>query len=75
MKRKKQTALDKLIMDMGAWATITADEETEKIIATVMEVLKKAKSIEKQQIIEAYDHMRRVGDFENGEQYFNDTFY
>jgi hypothetical protein len=33
-----------------------------------------AKEIEKQQIIEAYDHHRCIGNFENGKQYYNETF-
>lgn len=30
--------------------------------------------IEKQQIINSYNYMRCIGNFENGEQYFNETY-
>ena len=33
-----------------------------------------AKEMEKQQIINAYDYMRCIGNFESGEQYYNETF-
>ena len=37
-------------------------------------LFEQAKEMEKQQIIESYDQMRCVGNFDNGEQYYNETF-
>lgn len=39
-----------------------------------MHAIEKAKQMEKQQIINSYDHMRCIGNFENGKQYYNETF-
>ena len=36
--------------------------------------IEKAMETEKQQIINSYNYMRCIGNFENGEQYFNETF-
>ncbi|CAB4148422.1 hypothetical protein UFOVP530_9 [uncultured Caudovirales phage] len=37
-------------------------------------IWKQAKKMEKQRIIDAYDYMRCIGNFESGEQYYNETF-
>jgi len=37
-------------------------------------VFEQAKEMEKQKIIDAYDHHRCIGNFENGEEYYNQTF-
>jgi tRNA A37 N6-isopentenylltransferase MiaA len=37
-------------------------------------LFEQAKEMEKQQIQEAYDHMRCIGNFESGEQYYNEIF-
>ena len=37
-------------------------------------IINEAKKIEEQKIIDAYDHHRCIGNFENGEEYYNQTF-
>ena len=36
--------------------------------------VKQAKEMDKQQKIDAYDYHRCIGNFENGEQYYNETY-
>jgi hypothetical protein len=36
-------------------------------------IINEAKEMEKQKIIGAYDHHRCIGNFENGEEYYNQT--
>ena len=38
------------------------------------EDFERAKKMEREQIKNAYDQMRCVGNFENGEQYYNETY-
>jgi hypothetical protein len=40
----------------------------------VQNIFDAALEIEKQQIIDAYDHHRCIGNFDNGEEYFNETY-
>jgi CRISPR/Cas system-associated protein Cas10 (large subunit of type III CRISPR-Cas system) len=40
----------------------------------INEVFEQAKAMHKEEIEEAYDHHRCIGNFENGEQYYNETF-
>ena len=37
-------------------------------------IIKEAEEIDRQRIIDAYDHHRCIGNFENGEKYYNETF-
>ena len=39
-----------------------------------LHTIEKAKQMFEQQIINSYNHMRCIGDFENGKQYYNETF-
>ena len=39
-----------------------------------LHTIEKAKQMFEQQIINSYNHMRCIGNFENGEQYYNETF-
>jgi hypothetical protein len=43
-------------------------------VRTFGDLFEQAKEMEKQKIIDAYDHHRCIGNFENGEQYYNKTF-
>jgi protoheme ferro-lyase len=38
------------------------------------EEFQQALEMEKQQIKDAYDHHRCIGNFDNGEEYFNETY-
>jgi|APFre7841882793_1041355.scaffolds.fasta_scaffold369156_1 hypothetical protein len=40
----------------------------------VQNIFNAALEIEKQQIKDAYDHHRCIGNFDNGEEYFNETY-
>jgi hypothetical protein len=40
----------------------------------VQNILNEALELEKQQIKDAYDHHRCIGNFDNGEEYFNETY-
>jgi hypothetical protein len=40
----------------------------------VQNIFDAAKELEKQQIKSAYDHHRCIGNFDNGEEYFNETY-
>lgn len=37
-------------------------------------IIKEAEEIDRQRIIDAYDHHRCIGNFKNGEEYYNETF-
>ena len=37
-------------------------------------LVRQAKEMDKQQKIDAYDYHRCIGNFENGEQYYNETY-
>lgn len=39
----------------------------------IQELLEQAKQMEKEQIVDSYDQMRCVGNFENGETYYTET--
>jgi hypothetical protein len=39
-----------------------------------VKLIEQAKEMEKQQKIDAYDYHRCIGNFENGEQYYNETY-
>lgn len=41
---------------------------------TFDELIDQAKAMEEEQIKNAYDHMKCIGNFEYGEQYYNETF-
>jgi hypothetical protein len=40
----------------------------------VQNIFNAALELEKQQIKDAYDHHRCIGNFDNGEEYFNETY-
>lgn len=61
MENKKQTAVEWLVKQLV---------ELDYDLTLIPNHIKHAKKMEKQQIIEAYDQMRCVGNFENGEQYY-----
>jgi hypothetical protein len=44
------------------------------LLEVVQFSFEQAKEMEKQKIIDAYDHHRCIGNFENGEEYYNETF-
>ena len=58
----RQTAVDYLIERF-----LSGDEN-------IMQVMIKAKLMEKEQIEDAYDQMRCIGNYENGKQYYNETY-
>jgi hypothetical protein len=61
---KKQTAVEWLVsqIELGL---------SEKGMKSAFQ---QAKEMDKQQKIDAYDHHRCIGNFENGEQYYNETY-
>ena len=38
------------------------------------EIIEQANKMFEQQVKDGYDHMRCIGNFENGEQYYNETY-
>jgi hypothetical protein len=40
----------------------------------LFEIFEYAKELEKQQIENTYDHCRCIGNFDNGTEYYNETF-
>lgn len=38
------------------------------------DIIEEAKAMHEEEIKNAYDHHRCIGNFENGEQYYNETF-
>jgi hypothetical protein len=61
--KMKQTAVEWLVEQ------ICGDHTSEW-----QEQIKQAKAMEKEQIEDAYDQMRCVGNYENGKQYYNETY-
>lgn len=50
------------------------NELKESIKLKDMHTIEKAKQMFEQQIVNSYNYMRCIGDFENGKQYYNETF-
>jgi hypothetical protein len=65
----KQTALQELLQWVRA--TLPMDLDTPRMIEEKIESLLR---MEKEQIEDAYDQMRCVGNYENGKQYYNETY-
>jgi hypothetical protein len=65
----KQTALQELLQWVRA--TLPMDLDTPRMIEEKIESLL---PMEKEQIEDAYDQMRCVGNYENGKQYYNETY-
>jgi len=59
---KKQTAVEWLFEQYKLIGMVTTAQ------------VEKAKEMDKQQKIDAYDYHRCIGNFENGEQYYNETY-
>jgi hypothetical protein len=60
---KKQTAVEWLI------------DQVEDFIGLIpVDIIEQAKAMEKEQIEDAYDQMRCIGNYENGKQYYNETY-
>ena len=60
-----------------AYYKANAEEDYSQVPISVLRYisqLEQAKELEKEQIINAYDYMRCIGNFESGEQYYNETF-
>jgi hypothetical protein len=67
--KKQQTAVEWLANQiLDNWNDINAGAKN------IMEFLEQAKEMEKEQIKDAYDYHRCIGNFENGEQYYNETY-
>lgn len=76
MSNKQQTAADWLFDNLNLCFDKFDNGEysyTEFVNAS-NEIKKQAKELEKQQVIDGYDQMRCIGNFENGEQYYNETY-
>ena len=59
----KQTAVEWLI------------NQVEDFIGLIpVDIIEQAKAMEKEQIEDAYDQMRCIGNYENGKQYYNETY-
>ena len=68
----KQTAIQGLISELEQFSNLPMiDKPT---IELAIKFAKLRISMEKQQIKDAYDHMKCIGNFEYGEQYYNETF-
>ena len=59
----KKTAVEFLLEKYKSQNTLLFSDDFEQ-----------AKEMEKEQIIDAYDYMRCIGNFESGEQYYNEIF-
>jgi hypothetical protein len=74
----KQTAVEWLVEQLKEydWADIKDSQNwVIKIDALVLTAkVEQAKAMEKEQIEDAYDQMRCVGNYENGKQYYNETY-
>lgn len=68
---KKQTAVQWFLTEFQKQVWFEPKSELDIWIKNLMP---KAKEMEKQQIINSYDHHRCIGNFENGKQYYNETF-
>jgi hypothetical protein len=65
--KKQQTAVE--------WLAEQYEKLLGKAVTTVMsDEIAQAKEMDKQQKIDAYDYHRCIGNFENGEQYYNETY-
>jgi len=68
---KKQTAVEWLVnqnisVDLGSGIKMKIPIPTD--------IIEQAKAMEKEQIEDAYDQMRCIGNYENGKQYYNETY-
>jgi len=73
---KQQTAVEWLF---GETLGLTLQLENKRIShrnweLQMVKLLEQAKEMDKQQKIDAYDYHRCIGNFENGEQYYNETY-
>jgi len=62
----KQTAVEWLFDWMGRNQYFIGND--------LLKAFEQAKAMEKEQIEDAYDQMRCVGNYENGKQYYNETY-
>jgi len=62
----KQTALEWLYEEFTKTNYLTEDE--------FYMIFNQAKAMEKEQIVNAYNDCEWTGDYEDGEQYYNETF-
>jgi hypothetical protein len=69
---KKQTAVEWLLSKLTLQLDANRYEDVEG--CDVSEIANQAKQMERDQIAEAYDQHRCVGNFESGEQYYNETY-
>jgi len=49
-------------------------EENSELDIWINDLIPKAKQMEKKQIVNAYNDWEWTGDYEDGEQYYNETF-
>ncbi len=69
---KKQSSIDWLYTEL---TEILCDIKVNPVKAiAIFDRLKQAKAMHQEEIKEAYDHHRCIGNFENGEQYYKETF-
>jgi hypothetical protein len=62
----KQTAVEWLVDWMGKNQYFIGND--------LLQAVEQAKAMEREQIEDAYDQMRCVGNYENGKQYYNETY-
>jgi len=78
MKTKKQlTAVEWLIARFhyeGFIGTFCSEEQIKAKRDVMIEIINQAKEMEKEQIVNAYNDWEWTGDYEDGEQYYNETF-
>lgn len=75
MSEKKQSSVDFLIEQIGIILKLNNVKlNPEYTIHTIVPIIEKLKAMHKEEIQDAYDHHRCIGNFENGEQYYKETF-
>lgn len=72
----KQTAVEWLQYQFRAFGTITdsGDERTHQLIKSAIDMCEKAKAMEKEQIMDAWDVGKDSFSSMSAEQYYNETF-
>ena len=71
---KQQTAVEWFLDQLIEHRIIIVDKTTYQVKYKHEILLEQANERHKQQIVNSYDQMRCLGNFENGEQYYNETY-
>jgi hypothetical protein len=68
--KNKQTAVEWLVKELNQRIDFIPMNQWDMIRGIVQQ----AKALEREQTENAYDQMRCVGNYENGKQYYNETY-